>query len=365
MKKTVFIFLWLLSFYKTTWSQERKIIDLASCTPFVEVKKVPFNEVTVLDTRTDTTQIGLVQEDFTNELIPVNFHKGIKQAISEHIRSCIEELAKEPKRLLVNIKKLATFEKERPNYEIGLVEFSADAYIQMDSDQYAKIFDLDTLYTMVRPDVTHAVLRKILEPIDSMISMVCKYQLNNLDTSSLISQNEVISGTRKSWLNYPVNKAVKQAIGIYKSFEDFRENRIDTTAKVAMILNDGRYNVYALDRNKRPDKKHMITDIWGICDGKNIYYRINESFVPLVQMNHTFYFVATIEDYYKHDDRQGSEITKFVCSNYTKVIAPYQELYSSMSGLMVSSLVERKKKLYYYFDMDTGQVKEHRLKTAS
>jgi hypothetical protein len=87
-----------------------------------------------------------------------------------------------------------------------------------------------------------------------------------------------------------------------REVEDFRENKIDATSHVAMVMYDGKYTVYPITSKDQPDKRRAITDLWGLCDGNKLYFRISEVFVPLVKRNNTFYFIASISDFYKPGD---------------------------------------------------------------
>jgi hypothetical protein len=238
MKKLLIVLLCLLAFSKSSRTQEEKIIELPASTSFMNTGKVPFNSVLVLDRRPDTSQLGLLLVGIPNKLVPLYFNNGAGNAISQCISSSINKLPSEPRKLIVDLKKLMAFEKAVTNYEKGMVEFSADAYIQQDNGLYAKVYTHDTLILMVGADVTNALVRKIPGLIDSLICKICSAPQPAV-SPPFASFNEILLGVRKvrkSWAHYPVNKPTIHTTGIYKTFRDFRDNRIDTAAKVAMIM---------------------------------------------------------------------------------------------------------------------------------
>ena len=81
-------------------------------------------------------------------------------------------------------------------------------------------------------------------------------------------------------LDLPITHAVKSERGIYPTFQDFRYNRIDTSANMAgfeVAYSDGVPVKGHFDRSAPP----RVRDAWACSDGDRLYVNLGTAYVPL------------------------------------------------------------------------------------
>lgn len=330
---------------------QEKIIELRLTASSVNLNKVPFNKVVLLDNRIDTSKIGTAQTGAFNKIATVRFTDPASVAIQKYIDELIRNAETEPQTLLINLKKLMTSEKTYSMSERGFIDFAAEGYIQRNDSEFVRIFSVDTFYVIKALDVTKAVFSKIPEVIDSMIAQASLFDLSSMDTSKVFSYSEISSGINKHWAEFPVNISPLFTKGVYKSFMDFRNNNIDTINYIITQTDSGTYKVYERNNDKGSKKSKMVKDIWGLNNGTEPYIRINYLFAPLERKNSTFYFIASLKDFPHQTIPEGKDVKMTGLSD--------GEYYGTLTGLILTAAVNRRSE--FYLDMDSGTIVEYKI----
>ncbi len=160
-----------------------------------------------------------------------------------------------------------------------------------------------------------------------------------------INQDEVIAKRRKLSLgdirrdfskkmNVPVLQFIDLKKGAYKNFEEFKSNA-PSIAWYEFRKGPGGDILYI----KEGDAEYPTRDIWGFCDGKDIFINSGDKYSKLVRRENTFYFfgVKGMTQKTKNDFWTSSSL------NYFSGNGPKKTVYK----------LDLK---YYQVDMDTGEV---------
>lgn len=285
---------WCVSISFTCLLAQEKIIELNAANAPFKPDRVPFKDVVVLDNRIDTTKVGIAQIGAFNKQVPARFNAPAAIAIQQYILDLINSTNKGSEQLLINLRQLSTLEKTLSASERGFVDFAADAYIQKNDSEYVKVFSIDTTYLVKGMDVTKATCAKVPEAISYMVAQIAATDLLKTDFSKRISFAEIRSGINKDWAQLPVNSAPFYVKGVYKTFEDFRNNNIDTVGYAVVNITDTTFKVFTHNEDGSFDTRRVVKKIWGINDGHQSYILFENDFVPLVRKNNTFFFTANV-----------------------------------------------------------------------
>jgi hypothetical protein len=218
-----------------------------------------------------------------------------------------------------------------------------DAYIQKNDTGYAKIFSVDSIYIVKAFDVTKAILPKINNVIDSMIYHISFFDPGSLnENNKVFTLKEVNSETSKRWMNFPVNNSLFFVTGVYKTFEDFLNNKVDSiNYEITKQNNNYSYKVYERNNDGASDKRKIAKDIWGINADSSLHIRINHAFIRLEKKNTTFYFILPFRYFPGQNIPEGTAI--------------------EVSGMSNSMVEYPSRKSEFYLDLDAGSIVEYRM----
>lgn len=338
MKKVMEVYLLVSLFFSGIHAQD-KIVDLKYNKSLFNNNAITFNRVVVLDSRIDTLKIGIAQSGAFNKLVIARFGKPASAAVQEYLGNILSDSGSGSKLLLINLRKLTSFEKNYSLKDWGYIDFAADAYLQQNENFYVKILSADTLYVLKAVDVTEALLSKISDVMNNMVYQIVSVDLSAVDSSQLFSFDEVRDARYNRWMQFPVNSSPLHGTGVFKTFEDFRDNKIDSIGYTITQQGNGSYKLYELNKENPSDRGKMAKGIWGINTASGPYIGINNVFVPLEKKNNAFYFVFSFKNF------PGKTIPKETHYQITGMSNPMYQYISRESE--------------FYLDMDNGRIVEN------
>lgn len=303
-KLCTFVFLTLTSLFSNKLlSQENKSYNLKTSLKKLQIDKVPFDQIEILDNRNDTSEIFLY-EDGT---LPVKSLHLTTEAIKEYFYNGLKNISKEKKTILLNLTQLRVSNKTYilrrgkkrevyPHKQRDYIMFSAEVYFKIDSNKYRKIVVIDKeYYTFGSIEKTvPAILTDFIEATGSMF----EYDKKNSRKRKEFTKDSSFSYSRDTTcltiddichnLNinhkYPIiDKKIYQC-GVYLSFDDFK-NDILYESKNELSFDDKDSVYLASIENASKDFP------WAISDNGNLYILLFKNiYLPLVKIDNTFSF---------------------------------------------------------------------------
>jgi len=306
--------------------------------------RINISRLTILDSRDDSSNIGY--HNYKTILKFYSFKSGFNNELNDwysHYLNINEE-NKTGTTLLVNVKKLrlsneiAAKQDEDGNpgqphdgWDDGL-RIKIEYYLQKDSF-YTPLYRFDSI-------IACPVKFKNME--DYFITSALRTSLNKLFTINLdaavLSRNKIQMGdiirVNNQRYDFPVYNSNHYKKGVYKTFEEFKMNMPS--------LPDFEFKrgamgdiIYITDNNVT----YPSREVWGYCDGENIYINSGDKYSKLVRAGNYFYFegIKSISRKTKHDFWKSSAFN-----------------YATDTGLKSTTFTKETR--YYQVDMEDGEV---------
>ena len=260
-------------------------------------KIINISGITVMDVREDTTRLGFTHYQAAKVYQLKNgFINDLSSWFINYLKITTNKTDKP--RLFINIKKLWVGDEASPviseNGKTGLANnrfyrgtvAKIEYYLQKDS-LFVPIYRFDSIIHF--EDLNRYPDKWIAAYITETLKLSLKKLLTiNIDSISLLKQKILISDIKRvnqQGYDLPVYSAVDLKKGVYKTFEDFKINRISfpdfefRKGKLGDII-------YIKENNT----EYPMHNIWGFCDGKDFYINSCDKYSKLIRTGNTFYF---------------------------------------------------------------------------
>lgn len=287
-------------------SQYRKeVIQLNYIKKLPGIHHIPFNTVTVIDNRFDTTKLKVIPEGSypTPELV---FDRPASLAITDYIQRMVSRFAQTNRHLVIDLRQfrfgnIATrigaersqnsFNKPDPQIDQCLF-FSATAYYETSNGRLKRV-----LY-FKKPTVLQekgfrgdSYARTVIKALTDFLIELCSIDERQASGDTLVSEQDLVdNNVTNDWANYPINKQSPVSNGIYPTFDDFLNNR-EQVMDFSLRMNiDSNYTLMLPTRIRKP---------WGVYYNGAFYLAFNDPHSPythrafylqLEKKNNTFYF---------------------------------------------------------------------------
>lgn len=277
--------------------------------------------ITVLDLRSDTSRIGLVNDEDHGQK-EILLQTPVAKQLDSYLNAGYAS-TKGSHELLVVVKNLWIAESPVQSdhmfsREAWDIDFRFEGYLK-DSDRYIPLTYLDTTLTASASNSSTLVGRYIPGLIELFMEKVADRDLDVvLAAKRSISWAQIDSFCRKRF-DYPIDTAKKWVKGVYADITEFRNNQ-------PSVAN------YELSKDKSGDLELRIPDekgqlyythtAWGLCDGNQLYVMMDGNLFPIFFVHHQFYVLGSKE--YKKKKifvpfflmTPGSALTKEYISGY-------------------------------------------------
>jgi hypothetical protein len=372
-----------------------------------DVDYTPFGSVTVLDNRPDTSKFYFA-ENGDYPPTAVGFDTTASVAIRQYLEGLTSYLKKGQIPLIINLRQLyipnqrfilRRVEDDRRIFGIpakhdsttwavnarNYIWFVADIYYRSDDLHYRKIFTYQYQfyflgYNYIRPRLEQIFggllevagtaygkanglnigTRKLYRIIKD--SSYYKYDPQQQDMSfAAISQKAGLS-----WAAYPILQATNLRSGLYRSFDDFKNNKI-TDAPIHLLF-DVKDSVYRIQG--QPKDSSALNKNWAVCDGNFLYFKIGgNTYLRLSRTDSGFFFFVpwSMPDMYAVLSIMEEEAV-----GRSGIAANSNSLFANLAAAAVAGVVDgitipsRTKKIFAeglkhdfrrcYIDMDTGDI---------
>jgi len=290
----------LCFYFLTSFSQDRKeqfsfsrldkkVIGLPSSNGSIYTGN--FDRVIVKDARLDTNAVLLTKSSCYS--IP-GFTGGAAKYFNDAFGTDAGNNA--GKQLVIFIKKFwfaSQYQTEDADEEgndlkqskwTGALLFKADCYFRSDSFYYP-LFRYDTTLVMSSQNVVGAAALTIDSCFSFLAQKVVRFQNRKVTTQSKKLTLAEVEQYNNNRIALPIFTDAALKKGVYVTFDEFKNN----TPK---------YAEYSVEKGKLTDglyikdsagNETLARNIWGYCDGKDIYYKSADNYFLLTRIGNSFY----------------------------------------------------------------------------
>jgi hypothetical protein len=258
-------------------------LHLTSAKKIKHIQRVPFSKVEVFDNRFDTTNF-LVKRTALKTPEMDSFSMPASEEIKNYIEKIIEPFPKDARTVYINLKQLRF---GNLNNLSRFLFFTAEAYTSVNKGM-VKIFSLEKRYLLrngYRATITHA--------LNDFVKKISKnYNLDTVNGKTYTSEN-LTKNVMVEWADLPIINQNNYVDGIYRTWSNFRDDKIDSFAQFDLQLKtDSTYRISFFQKNHMYERwDGLVSNIFVVSYNGNLYIPIlGKYFVPLEKKNNTFYF---------------------------------------------------------------------------
>lgn len=269
-------------------AQNREMIEI-NPHPFEYNKKLPFSHIEVIDSRFDTTKIGYIarsSSSFKKCTVAPSFSAGIQNSLNASLKPDFDSTGNRSLLIVIKnfwLKEVLIKEQSTPGCECMV---RLELYLKADG----------TYFPIVRIDTVLKYALSLRNNISELVVLPFRQSLERLEH---VNFDKVASSKNVTWADIekfnekrfqqPLYSAKLQK-GIYLTFADFLQNRLDTRPFEIQFgkLTD---ELYLVDN----EGKKAFTEFWAFCDGNKLYINSGFNFYELTRAGRGFEFWGNSE----------------------------------------------------------------------
>lgn len=245
-----------------------------------------YNVVKVLDSRTDSTNMGIIQTGAFNRKAKVLAKRPLSVQFSEALKSMTDQSAQQGE-LLLQIRQLSFAEVTGATSEKGYFYFRANLYTKKEG-RYQQLNVLDTVIFMRSSiDVTRGLLKnggKIM--LGFLSDNISKAPMDSRE----YSYAEILNIDHIEKSNMKLYTASVLEEGIYTSYDAFMNQKADQQINIeGDILNGG---IVKMTDSKGKLKRIQAGDAYAIVHQGKPYVVTKYGFYPLEKREDDYYFTG-------------------------------------------------------------------------
>jgi hypothetical protein len=342
VKQLLFSFYLCLPLFSLAQAPSPILLDFSNAVT-EQTTAIPFQSIEVMDVRFDRSNIGCVNKNVSATTIkraklpavlPDSLYRYLPQMLQKFIH--LEQNSKDTLVLLVKQFRLAERLINGVNLQYEpelLLKLSFSAFRLRDA-QLTKLFSVDDLLVRKFPSdqkpKKDIFLELRVEGVMDMLQTV--FQNRRWEaTGASFPLTVVQEGIRKRYQLPLFTDPVLQT-GVYKSFQEFKQNKPSLTNVHFRMRKD---EVVAVQDGEGKDIN--LKSIWGVCNGKKQYIVFRGELCELLPSDKSFCFLSYIQT----KDLAG-------LPGYGD-LAPQAGL---LGGLMIKAFDNTVSKEYFYLNMD-------------
>ncbi len=255
----------------------------------IQISNSLYNSFEFVDTRVDTTNLGIVQVGITNNRAKVKPQVPLKHQLQNFFSSIIDSTSGN-KQLLFQLRHFVFAETTKMTSETGYCYMRAILY-SGSQERYKKIAVIDTVVSVKAGDVTKSLLR-------TGSRLICDFIINNLkkDTTDSISYslNEITKLDNIEKREIKAYHTDDYVDGLYYNYSSFKDQIPDGKIIVKFKKDLSISSVKRVSENEKlinikPEEAYAI-----IYEGQP-YISTGYGFYPLYRNDNNFYFVGTVK----------------------------------------------------------------------
>jgi hypothetical protein len=251
-----------------------------------------FSTITVLDLRSDTSRIGVIN-DGEHRQKEVLLHAPVAKQLSSYLNTAYAS-PRGNHDLLVVVKNLWISESPVQadhmfSQESWDITFRFEAYLK-ESDRFIPLTYLDTTVTASAITSPAMVGRHIPRLIAAFMNKVATHDLAvDLMVKRSLTWGQIDSFCRTRF-DYPLDTAKKWVKGVYANIDEFRNNQPSAPGYEISKDRSGDLELRIREANGQLYYTHTA---WGLCDGNQLYMMMDGNLFPIFFVHHQFYVLGS------------------------------------------------------------------------
>lgn len=243
-----------------------------------------YNKIKFLDSRDDTTSLGIVQVGMSNKLARVIPKVCFNNQINEAFSSLIDSTARNGE-MLFQLRQLSFAEITRMFTEEGYCFLKAELYSKTGLE-YIKVAKLDTIIFVESLDVTKRIFKEGSQTILKFIETNLTKEIIDNKPWSFNSINKVDSVEKEE---IPAYKTDNFPDGVYTDYSSFKKLQPNYQALVE-TKKDG--SISSVKKTDDEGKKVKINDFYCIVYKGQPFICTDYGYYPLQKRENDFYFTG-------------------------------------------------------------------------
>jgi len=316
--------------------------------PGLDSIALPFSHVQIMDLRPDTSKYGYFRHPQSFKQFKYCFKNGVRTEVTEFANTYLANNTSASKqdyvlmclrRLWVTRDDTIVVQKAAFVNRIKIL-LKADFYLHS-NNSFHPLYRIDTI-------LARESLRRVNADglVEEALSAALQ-KLKKMDYEHAANARSITEADIKAYYerlnNIPALTANKIAKGVYRSFEEFKQNRPSDTAfeiKFESLAD----HLYVKDKN---GNQYLDRKVWGVSDGETVYIRLNENFFPLFRHQNTWELYTVKVQEFRMDPASASRYSS----------SPGAALLSAAVAAAINNAEFSSKKLIaYQLDLDTGKI---------
>jgi hypothetical protein len=254
--------------------------------PEQKVQNSLYNAIKYLDSRYDTTQMGIVQLGAFNKKAKVVAKTPIATQLTGVLNSLVDTTRAKEGELLFQLRQLSFAEITGATSEKGYCYLKAALYANTGS-AYHKLSSIDTVIYIKSMDVTKALFRNGSKTITNLIA-------NNLEKEAsdtqLLSFTDIVHMDSLEKSSIALYNTAQYQEGLYESYQSFKKQAPDQQITVEM-KGDKISSVKTFDENGK-SVKVKAKDIYAVVYKGQPFIATEYGYYPLQKISDDFLFTG-------------------------------------------------------------------------
>jgi hypothetical protein len=248
-----------------------------------------YNSIKLVDSRVDTSNMGIVQKGLMNANVMVNTKIPLSKQLCDYMTSVIDSSAKDAG-LLLQLRNILFCETTNMSSETGYCYLKANLYAGKDDQTYSILSSIDTVILVKSLDVTKALLKSGSNLLTDLINNNLKNYPDNVYSYSYHDILKTDSIEKRQLKLYNTNDFEN---GLYYSYNSFKDQKPDNQIIVETKKDGTISSVKTFDVNKNLIKVKS-DEVYAIVFNGKPFVQTGYGYFPLFKSNDYFYFVGKV-----------------------------------------------------------------------
>lgn len=255
--------------------------------PEIKISGSYYNRIIFLDSRKDTSQIGVVQTGAFNRKANVITKTPLAFQFNALMNALVDSTAKEGE-LVLQLRQLSFAEITGAVSEKGYFHFRTNLYVKS-GEGYKPLSNIDTVIILKSSwDVTSGLFRNSSKLINNFISNSL-LQVPSPATSLLFSDIVNIDSTEKTMIKIYIDTVWKN--GIYLNWNSFKNQMPDNTI-IAADIKSGKLSAVKIKGLDGKPRKVKLKNMYAVVYNGLPFIATDYGYYPLEKRNGDFFFTG-------------------------------------------------------------------------
>lgn len=288
MKKIFIIISVIIILYTKVFAQELRE-EYEIVIPNYKIPNSLYHSIRFVDSRIDTSNIGIVQVGLMNNKAKVFFKTPFVYQLQNVLNNLTDSTAKSGE-LLFQLRQFSLSEITGAFNEKGFCTLRALLYSK-DGDNYKKLANLDTFLIIKSFDVTKPLYKNSSKLI---IELIADNLLRKAKDSCRFTLNEIIKIDSLEKRRIKIYNTDTYVEGLYYNYNSFK-NQVPDEKVIVKTKKDSTIDyVSVLDTNNKYIKAKP-KDMYSVVYNGKPYITTKYGYYPLYKLNDKFYFIGRVE----------------------------------------------------------------------